>query len=51
MSMAFPIQVNSSIEAMINDAISTPGSYYTYGRIGIILVIPKVRRIVFAYNG
>jgi hypothetical protein len=47
----FPIPIDASIEAMINDAISKSGGYYAYGRIGMILLIPRVRRIVYAYNG
>ena len=47
----FGISVDSQIEQQINHAISRPGSFAAYGRTGILIVIPDIRRVVYAYNG
>jgi hypothetical protein len=47
----FGISIDSQIEQEVNRAISTPGSFYANGRIGILIVIPDIRRVVYAYNG
>jgi hypothetical protein len=48
----FSIAIDKSIETMIDDAIRQPGSYYAYGPAGgLVIVIPKARRAVFAYAG
>ncbi|TYT24820.1 hypothetical protein FZO89_00160 [Luteimonas viscosa] len=33
------------------EAVNTPGSYYAYGRIGMIVVVPRSRRVYYLYNG
>jgi hypothetical protein len=33
------------------EAVNTPGSYYAYGRIGMIVVSPRTRRVYYLYNG
>ncbi len=45
------LRLDQGIEQLVNDAILRPGSYYAYGRIGVIILIPASRRIVFAYRG
>jgi hypothetical protein len=47
----FGIPVDQQVEREINDAISKPGSFVAYGRIGLLIVIPVARRAVYAYNG
>lgn len=47
----YGITIAPDIENEINSAISKPGSYFAYGRIGILIVIPHKRKVVFAYNG
>ena len=47
----FVIPIDRDIERMVNDAIVRPGSYYAYGRLGVIILIPASRRIVYAYRG
>ena len=47
----FGISIDSQIEQEINKAISKPGSFAAYGRIGVLIVIPDIRRVVYAYNG
>ena len=47
----FGIKVDPSVEALVDDAISKPGSFYSRGRTGVVIVIPKVKRAIFAYAG
>jgi hypothetical protein len=47
----FGIPIDSSIKDEINKAISEPGSYFAYGRIGVLIVVPNARRVIYAYNG
>ncbi len=47
----FGISIDPLIERDINKAISRPGSFFAYGRIGILIVIPDIRRVIYAYNG
>ncbi|MGJ4940438.1 hypothetical protein ACQR1W_07685 [Bradyrhizobium sp. HKCCYLS1011] len=47
----FGIDVESAVEALIDDALSKPGSFYSYGRLGVVIVIPGVERVIFAYAG
>ena len=47
----FAHRFDEGIEKMVNDAIFKPGSFYAFGRIGLIVLIPAERRIVYAYNG
>lgn len=47
----FGIPLDPKIEQEINAALSNAGSYFAYGRIGFILVMPKSNRVVYAYNG
>jgi len=46
-----PIEIDALIRQQAADAVNNPGSYYAYGRIGIIVVTPKSRRVFFMYNG
>lgn len=46
----FGIQIDTQIELEINNAIAKLGSYFAYGRNGILIVIPGSRRVVYAYN-
>lgn len=47
----FSIPLDAKVVARIDNAISTPGSYFAYGRTGILIVMPKYRKAVFAYAG
>jgi len=47
----FGISIDAQIEQEINQAISKPGSFAAYGRTGILIVIPGIRRVVYAHNG
>nr|WP_294840094.1 hypothetical protein [uncultured Methylotenera sp.] len=47
----FSIPIDPNTEAEIDYAISEKGSFFAYSRIGLIIVSPKTRRVVYAYNG
>ena len=47
----FGILVDPSVESLVDDAISKPGSFYSHGRTGLVIVIPKAKRVIFAYAG
>lgn len=47
----FGIPIDPLIESELNTAIAKPKSYFAYGRIGIIIVIPDTRKVIYAYNG
>lgn len=46
-------EMDASVEAMVNSALTAPGSYYVQHkwRIALIVLIPSERRIIFAYSG
>jgi hypothetical protein len=45
------IPFDAEIESLANEAVFSPGAYYSYGRIGILIVIPGKRRLIYVYNG
>ena len=47
----FGISIDPDIEALFEKAITTPGSYYAYGRIGMIVVTPSIKRVFYLYAG
>jgi hypothetical protein len=47
----FGIPIKSEIENMVNDAIRKPGNFYSYGRIGVIIVVPSIQKVIYAWNG
>jgi hypothetical protein len=47
----FGIEVDPTVEALVDDAISKPGSFYSHGRTGVVIVIPRTKRAIFAYAG
>lgn len=47
----FGIEIDKSIEELIDKAINQTGNYYAYGRIGVIILIPAEEKIVYVYNG
>jgi hypothetical protein len=46
----FPIPFDADVEKMVNEALFSPGAYYVFGRIGMLIVIPARERIVYVYN-
>ena len=42
---------DANVQKQIDDSIQTSGSYFAYGRIGILIVSPKKRRVFYVYNG
>jgi hypothetical protein len=47
----FPIPFDPEVESMVNEALFSPGAYYAFGRIGMLILIPARQRIVYVYNG
>ena len=47
----FGISVDPKIKAQINHAISKVGSYYAYGRYGMLIIIPEQHKVVYMYAG
>ncbi|MEQ1944166.1 hypothetical protein ABMA32_17265 [Mesorhizobium sp. VNQ89] len=47
----FGIQIRKDVESYINSLISSPGSFYAYGRIGVAIVDPHEGKIVFLDSG
>ena len=47
----FCIPFDREVEALADEALARPGSFYAFGRIGMLLLIPAKRRIVYAYSG
>jgi hypothetical protein len=47
----FGINLGPQVRQEINDAISQVGSFAAYGRIGLVVVMPKTRKVIYAHNG
>jgi hypothetical protein len=48
----FGISIDKRIENEIDETISKPGSFFTTGRSGRILIVnPKIRKVFLAYSG
>lgn len=47
----FCIDVAPEVVAEANEIVNSAGSYYAQGRIGIIVVSPKKKKVLYFYNG
>jgi hypothetical protein len=48
----FRIEIDAAAKALIDEALSSSGSYYAYGAGGsLVIVAPRVRRVILAYAG
>lgn len=47
----FCIDVDPAVVREVEQVINQPGSYYAYGRIGVIVVSPQARKVFYLYNG
>jgi len=48
----FGIPIDQAIQQEIDRAIAVPGSYFSYSRGGgVLILIPQVNRVVYAYSG
>lgn len=45
------IDVDPQVVAQVNAILNTPGAYYAYGRIGMIVVSPRRNLVIYLYNG
>lgn len=48
---SFCISVDARVWGAVQQAISTPGSYYAIGRSGVIVIDPARQRVIYMYNG
>ena len=44
-------EVDPALIEEVDAIINSPGSYYAYGRIGVIIVSPSMRMVVYLFNG
>jgi hypothetical protein len=47
----FCVDIDPAVAAQANAIINRPGSYYAYGRIGMIIISPRTRQVLYLYNG
>lgn len=47
----FCLKVEKSVIDEITSIVNSPGSYYAYGRIGLIIVSPSQKKVIYLYNG
>ncbi len=47
----FDSSIDKSIEKEVDGVVSKPGSFYAYGRCGILIVSPEIRRVFYVHNG
>jgi hypothetical protein len=47
----FCIDIKPAVVTEANEIINSEGSYYAYGRIGVIVVSPSKRLVLYMYNG
>lgn len=47
----FGLEIDPLIEKQIDDALSNSRSYVSYGRTGMLIVAPEIKRVFYAYAG
>lgn len=47
----FSISIPVEIEQNIDKAITTSGNFYAYGRIGVIVIAPSMKKVFYIYAG
>lgn len=47
----FCIEIDDTVVAQATDIINSEGNYYAYGRIGLIVVSPSKKLVIYMYNG
>jgi len=47
----FCIDIEPAVVDEANSIVNAAGSYYAYGRIGLIIVSPGKRLVLYIYNG
>ena len=47
----FCIDINPSVVKEADNIVNSDGSYYAYGRIGLIIISPSKRLVLYMYNG
>ena len=47
----FCVPFDPHYESLANEALSSSGGFYAFGRIGMLLLIPSKDLVIYAYNG
>ena len=47
----FGIEIDPAVEETIDRIASSPDSYYSFGRVGLVIVAPAERKVIFTYAG
>lgn len=47
----FSIDIKPEVVKQANEIVNSAGSYYAYGRIGLIVVCPSKKLVLYLYNG
>lgn len=47
----FGLEIDPSIEKQVDEALSKSVSYVGYGRIGMLIVAPEIKKVFYAYAG
>ncbi len=47
----FGFSIDDGIEQEVDKVVSSTGSFFAYGRYGVLIVSPQTRRVFFAHNG
>lgn len=47
----FCIKIDDTVVGQVTDIINSEGNYYAYGRIGLIVVSPSKKLVIYMYNG
>ncbi|MES2038315.1 MAG: hypothetical protein V4495_10775 [Pseudomonadota bacterium] len=47
---AFGVDVKPAVQEVVNAIINSPGSYYAYGRTGLIIVSPEKNLVIYFYS-
>jgi hypothetical protein len=47
----FSIDIKPEVVELANEIVNSAGSYYAYGRIGLIVVCPSKKLVLYLYNG
>lgn len=51
MQIWFCINIDEEVVRQATDIVNSEGNYYAYGRIGLIVVSPSNKIIIYMYNG
>jgi hypothetical protein len=47
----YEVVIDARVRRMVDEIVTTPGGFYAYGRIGLVIVAPAKRKVIYAYAG